>query len=90
MTQRLSKLAEYLYSDSYEMAVELHQKVDRQGLDEPEEVKLLLAKAYFATQNYQVASDIASRLKGTRNTKIAYESHFLEFKSLYLKGTPRV
>jgi len=72
MTQRLSKLAEYLYSDSYEMAVELHQKAERQSIDEPEEVKLLLAKAYFATQNYQIASEIASRLKATRNTKIAY------------------
>jgi hypothetical protein len=54
------------------MAVELHQKADRQSIDEPEELKLLLAKAYFATQNYQTASDIASRLKTTRNHKIAY------------------
>jgi hypothetical protein len=35
-------------------------------------VQLLLAKAYFATQNYQTAADIASRLKATRNPKIAY------------------
>lgn len=59
------------------MAVELHIKSDRRTLDESEDVQLLLAKAYFATQNYQPAADLAFKLKNTRNPKIAYESHFL-------------
>lgn len=89
MTQRLSKLAEYLYSDSYEMAVELHQQALRKTVDESEEVQLLLAKAYFSTQNYANAVEMASRLKNTRNAKVAYEAHFLEFKAAYLQGNTR-
>lgn len=90
MTQRLSKLAEYLVNDNFEMAVELHQQFDpRRALDESEEVQLLLAKAYYLSQKYSRASELAGRVKNSRNIKISYEAHLLEFKAYYLEGTNR-
>lgn len=57
MTQRLSKLAECLYNENYEMAVEMYEgnRDPRQSMNEPEEVQLLLAKAYFLNQKYNIA-----------------------------------
>ena len=74
MTQRLSKLAEYLYNNNFEMAVEYNEKNrdPRKSVEEPEEVQLLLAKAYFLNQNYNTAIDLASKLKGSRQMKIVY------------------
>ena len=79
MTQRLSKLAEYLYNNNFEMAVEYNEssRDPRKPLEEPEDVQLLLAKAYFLNKNYNTAIDLASKLKNSRQMKIVYESHLL-------------
>jgi outer membrane protein assembly factor BamD (BamD/ComL family) len=91
MTQRLSKLAEYLYNNNFEMAVEYTEKTrdGRKTNEEPEEVQLLLAKAYFLNQRYTAAIDLATRLKASRNMKVVYEAHFVEYKSLYMQGQIR-
>ena len=88
MTQRLSKLAEYLYNNNFEMAVEhIEKSRDSKRLsEEPEEVQILLAKAYFLNQNYSATIELAAKLKDSRQTKIVYEASFLEFKALYMQG----
>ena len=73
MTHRLSKLAEYLYNDNFEMAVEHHEQHEpRRSMEEPEDVQLLLAKAYFLNQKYATAAELASRLKSSHSLKIFY------------------
>lgn len=47
---------------------------------------LLLAKAYFLSQKYQTAIELATRLQNSRLIKIIYESHFIKFKALYMQG----
>ena len=61
MTQRLSKLAEYLYDENFEMAVNLHRQNQRVLLDN-EEQYLLLAKAYFVGEDYEKAIDILGKI----------------------------
>ena len=61
------------------MAVEYNEKSrdPRKSVEEPEDVQLLLGKAYFLNKNYTTAIDLASKLKNSRQMKIVYESHLL-------------
>jgi hypothetical protein len=70
------------------MAVEFNEtnRDPRKSTDEPEEVQLLLAKAYFLNQKYIKAIELLARLKNSRQIKIVYEAHMLEFKAMYLNG----
>ena len=55
---KVSKLAENLYDGNYDMALQLHRN-DRNpnfAVSEPEEVRLLLAKAYFTSGDYENAA----------------------------------
>ena len=70
------------------MAIEYSEqnREGRRSTEEPEDVQLLLAKAYFLNDKYNEAIELANKLKASRSLKIVYESHFIEFKALYLKG----
>ena len=61
------------------MAVEYNDqnRGSRRATDEPEDVQLLLAKAYFLNKKYSTAINITSKLKESRQIKIAYEATFL-------------
>lgn len=88
MTQRLSKLAEYLYNNNFEMAVQYNEKERdyRRVSQEPEEVRLLLAKAYFLNEKYSTSIELTEKLKTSHHIKIVYQAYFLEFKSKYMHG----
>jgi hypothetical protein len=47
MTQRLSKLAEYLSTENYEMAINYYKENPNEQQLKDEEMQLLLAKAFF-------------------------------------------
>ena len=83
---RVSKLAECLYDGNFEMAVQMHRQ-DRQPLlplSEPDQVVLLLAKAYFISDDYDKATELIDRIKDSKNIAICYEARMLLFKAHYL------
>lgn len=87
MTYRLSKLAEYLSNENYEMAIKYCQdNPSEQPQREPEEVQLLLAKAYFVSEDYSRASELLAKLNDSRTLRVKYESQLLSFKAAYLLG----
>ena len=87
MTQRLSKLAEYLSTENYEMAINYYKENPNEQQVKDEEMQLLLAKAFFVNEDYAKSIELLGKISDTRNIKIAYEAQILSYKAQYLMGS---
>lgn len=85
MADRLTKLAEYLYNENYEMAIQYYKDnpAVKQNRDS-EYISLLLAKAFFVNEDFKQADDLTNRLVNSDSLKIRYEALILLFKIKYL------
>lgn len=83
MSERLSKLAEYLEEGYYEMAITTYA-------EHPEELSdshaLELARAYVVFEDYNKAIDLTDKLASSSAPNIYYEAKLLQIKAKHLLG----
>ena len=83
MSERLSKLEEYLEEGNYEMAITTYAE-HPSSLSETHALEL--ARAYIVNQEYRKAIQVAQKFINSPSPAIFYEAQMIEIKAKHLLG----